>query len=376
MIKLDLTNIVSAPDDWSEIFDYHEDIDTLENALEQYKGIKKIILVGNGGAITSYDAYYNALVPKTASETVWTMEPDYLEKVRKESPIEDTIIVAASKGGNTLGQIEALLYFADYKVIVITTPHEGTLSQIAQRMNWQVISHPPIRGRFSGGTSCAFVPAILAGMNARLIQSGIEVGHELKDEAYSLSKYMYDLEQKGYGEVFIPIYSSFLRGFQNLIIQLMHESVCKGGKGQTFYAALSPESQHHTNQRLFGGKKNVIGLFVTVKHPWSKRAIEIPDTIKNTKYKDTDLEVIDGYDYQDALRAEYLGTKGDADENEIPNVTLEIDKITPESIGELVGFWHLVAFYSSRLREVNPFDQPAVLRSKDITLSEILKNRG
>ncbi len=242
-------------------------------------------------------------------------------------------------------------------------------------MDWEIIPHPPVGGRFSGGTSSAFAPCEIAGIDAKKIQAGLEDGYKLKDLAYSLSKYYFDLEKRGYSEVYIPIYSEALRAFQNMIIQLMHESVCKNGEGQTFYTGLSPEAQHHTNQRFLGGKKSVVGTFIIVKNAINEISISLDEKIKNLPYKSGNLSVIDGLSLQTGLLAEYHGTKLDADEKNVPNVTIELDRICEQSIGELLSFWHLVAFYSALIRGVNPFDQPAVERSKDITLEEITSTK-
>lgn len=372
MIKIDLKEIKKAPDNWSEIFDYAEDLKTLRKQVDALGSYKNIIVVGNGGSITSYDAYYNALLPEVDSETIWTMDPALLERTRNKFVREDTVVVAVSKSGNTLGQIESLLYFIDYKVVVVTNPDKGTLSEIAKKFNWTVIPHPPVGGRFSGGTSSTFVAAALAQMNVERIQEGINDGYEnLRDQAFSLSEYYFNLEKEGYSEVYVTCYAEKLKGFENLIVQLMHESVCKDGSGQTFYFAMGPEAQHHTNQRFLGGKNNVIGTFV-VANSDSKLEIRVPQEIKKLDYKGSDLGAINNIRYQDALSAEYLGTKGDADEKSVPNVTIELAVVDEYAVGELVSFWHLVAFYSSILRGVDPFDQPAVERSKDITLKILL----
>jgi glucose-6-phosphate isomerase len=373
MIKIDLKDISKAPEDWSDVFDYREDISVLEEQIEDFKKFENIIVIGNGGSITSYDAYYGALGSARGSATVWTMEPDYLKSVRDKYGKDNTVVVVISKSGNTLGLIESLMYFVDYSVIAVTNPDDGSLCEIAKKMDWKIIPHPAIGGRFSGGTSSAFVPSLLAGLDVRAIQEGIAGGYSLKNMAYSLSKYYFDLEKDGYNEIFVPIYSQRLKDFQNMIVQLMHESACKDGKGQTFYCSLAPESQHHTNQRFIGGKKNVIGTFIVVKKSSHESKIQVPQELSEINYKGENLSVINGINYQDALRAEYIGTKTDADEKQIPNVTIEIDEISPQSVGELLSFWHLVAFYSSVLRGVNPFDQPAVENSKNITLNEIKK---
>jgi glucose-6-phosphate isomerase len=375
MLKIDLKNMKQAPSDWSEVFDYRENIDKLNLQLEEFKNYKKLIVIGNGGSITSYDAYYGAINPQKKSATVWTMEPDYINNIQKDFSPEDTIVIAISKSGNTLGLIEALCAFNNYKTLVVTSPESGTLSEIANIMGWKIIPHPPVGGRFSGGTSSAFTPCKIAGIDTKKIQAGLEDGYKLKDLAYSLSKYYFDLEKQGYNEVYIPIYSNSLRAFQNMIIQLMHESVCKNSKGQTFYTALSPEAQHHTNQRFLGGKKNVIGTFIIVKNPTNKITISLDEKIKNLSYKSGNLNSIDGLNLQAGLLAEYHGTKLDADEKNVPNVTIELDEICEQSAGELLAFWHLVAFYSALIRGVNPFDQPAVERSKNITFEEITKKK-
>lgn len=358
-------------DGWNDVFEYREDLSKLKDEVNKVvEGVKNVISVGNGGSITSFDAYYHALPPKADAVSVWTMDPFYLKKVKERFDPKDTVVLAVSKSGNTLGQIESLLYFTDYPIICVTNPNEGTLQEIARKMDWSIIEHPPVGGRFSGGTSSTFVPALICGLDVEKIQQGIIDGYKMKDEAYSLSKYYFDKEKDGYNEIYVTCYAEALAGFENLIVQLMHESACKDGKGQTVYFAMGPEAQHHTNQRFLGGKPNVIGTFIVEKATETEQ-ISVPEKIIDIDYKGGKLSVIDGLDYSKALYAEYLGTLGDAQEKNVPNVTIELDRIDERSVGTLVSFWHLVAFYSSLLRDVNPFDQPAVERSKNITLDII-----
>ena len=373
MISLDIEVEKARIDEWSEIFDYREDLEKLQRALNKSGSFERVVVVGNGGSITSYDAYFWALSLQNNSKTVWTMDPSLLSWTAKEFPNDGkTVVVAVSKSGNTLGQIESLLYFKEYPVIVVTDPENGTLSQIAKVLGWTMVVHPPVGGRFSGGTSSAFVPSCLAGIGVDKIQQGIVNGYEQRDLAYSLANFYFEKEKEGFDEVYVNCYSEQLAGFGNLIIQLMHESVCKDGKGQTFYFAMGPESQHHTNQRFIGGKKNVIGTFIVAEKNESDQKQVVPENIKDIDYKSSKLSFLSNVTYQEALHAEYQGTKEDADKNDVPNVTIALDRVSEESVGRLVAFWHLVAFYSAILRGVNPFDQPAVENSKNITL-DILK---
>lgn len=376
MISLDVLGEEKISGDWSEVFEYREDLESLKNKLDKLGKFEKIIVVGNGGSITSYDAYFWALCEKNNSKTIWTMDPDVLSWTRDEFKNDGkTVVVAVSKSGNTLGQIESLLFFKGYPTVVVTNPEEGALSDIAKKLHWTIIPHPPVGGRFSGGTSSAFVPAYLNSMDVDKIQKGIIDGYKLKQEAFNLASFYFNLESKGYNEVYITCYSEKLSAFENLIIQLMHESVCKEGKGQTFYFAMGPEAQHHTNQRFLGGKRNVIGTFIVAKGSNENLNQKIDETLKGIDVRGDSLEILDGISYQKALNAEYLGTKRDADSLKIPNATVSIDRISEQSVGEMVSFWHMVAFYSAILRDVDPFDQPAVENSKKITL-EILKSHS
>lgn len=376
MIRINLENLSDPPQTWSDVFDYVEDIEKLKEEVNKITSTpRNVIAVGNGGSITSFDAFYHALNPAKSAQSVWSMDPKFLKKVRSKFSPEDTVVVAVSKSGNTLGQIEALMYFKDFPIICVTNSSQGTLSEIAKKMNWHIVEHPSVGGRFSGGTSSTLVSALICGIDIDKLQQGIKNGYSLRKEAFSLAEYYFELEKEGYGEIYITCYSEAMAGFENLIIQLMHESVCKDGKGQTVYFSMGPEAQHHTNQRFIGGKKNVIGTFIVEENKNDGAKIEVPTELQDIDYKGDQLSIINNLPYQKALEAEYMGTKKDADAKSIPNVTITIDEINESTIGQMVSFWHLVAFYSSVLRDVDPFDQPAVEDSKNITLN-IIKNNS
>jgi glucose-6-phosphate isomerase len=148
----------------------------------------------------------------------------------------------------------------------------------------------------------------------------------------------------------------------------MHESVCKKGKGQTILCPEAPEWHHHTTQRFFGGRKNVLGLFVTVDNQKdNETTVDIPLSVSKIKVRDGILADIDKVHYASALNYEFQGTYQDATKKKIPCANIRLDKISPFSIGEFIAFWHYTAVYSSLLRDVDPFDQPQVESSKEIS---------
>ncbi len=368
----DLKIFDDVPEDWSQFFDFREDLGYLKREAAKIDfEFENVVVIGNGGSITSFNAY--SICTSKNTFIINSMDPALLRKVKSQCKIDNTVVVAVSKSGNTLGVIEALMDFTGYKIVVVTEGEEGTLRQIANKMNWQIVEHPNISGRYSGATAAGLFPAVIAGCKIDEIAAGISSGYKYKKEAWSLAKYYFDLEHKGFVEVYVSAYSWILSDFRTLIVQLMHESVCKNGRGQTFYFSEAPECQHHTNQRFFGGRKNVIGTFITVKTWHDDKKISVPAEIADLNIKGLELKKLDDISYQQALLAEYQGTKTEADRLKIPNITIELPEITNETVGELLSFWQLVAFYSAILRNVNPFDEPAVTNSKNITIEEIKK---
>jgi glucose-6-phosphate isomerase len=180
--------------------------------------------------------------------------------------------------------------------------------------------------------------------------------------ALSLAK----LEKAGYTELFLSIYSKKLSDFAELIIQLYHESVCKNGIGQLIYGSEAPENQHHTLQRLISGRKNSIGFFINVKNPKHSEDLkfEVEENLKDIKCRNIVLGNLNGISLAEIFSAEFQGTWQDVIDNNIPAINLEIEEITPHSIGELMAFFYYTTFYSALLRGVNPCDQPGVEKSK------------
>jgi len=227
-------------------------------------------------------------------------------------------------------------------------------------------------------TASAYAPALFLDLDVEKIDAGLRNIYKLchpsvpveQNPALRLASCFYLLEQRGFFEIFCPVYSSRLKGFSLFIMQIIHETVGKKGKGQTIYAADAPESQHHTNQRFFGGHKNVIGLFVRVgNQDDSVMKVHVPEDLLHVQIRDGTLKDIDNIPYSKAFEFEFQGTYQEAVANKIPVAALVLDRVTPSSVGEFLGFWHYVAVYSAMLRGVDPFDQPQVESSKEISFS-------
>lgn len=355
----------------------HEpELEEIEKISKEWN-VNNIIIIGNGGSVNNTRAFYGCLGSLKNVYFVMTMEPYELKRIAGKCSPEDSVVVAVSKSGTTVGVIEALMYFIkhDYRVVGITQK-KGALSEICNKKGYQVIEHPEVGGRFSARTACAYFPAALMGMDIRKIEDGFKSFYEKAkapdNPALEFSLILYELEKKGIADVFLPVYSTRLSAFLPIIIQLMHESFGKDGKGLSFFGDMAPESQHHTNQRLFGGKENISALFMQTSEEDDEKIL-VPDELKDIKLKSETLRILDQIKYSKALEFEFEGTYRDAAEKNIPVGCLSLERVDEKGAGEFMGFWQYVAVYSAWLRGVNPYDQPQVEASKNLSF-ELRKN--
>ncbi len=361
--------------DTPDFAEYKPDIDAIKTAKEEEHNFDNLVVIGNGGSITSFRAYLYAFFPETDVDVrlVTTMDPDYLNRLSRELDSEKTLVMPISKSGDTVGVIESLIYFMarDYPVFAVTSDNGGALKQIVEREDLGWIRHPDIGGRFSGATETALVPAAFAGMPIDEIRKGAEEMYEKLspkkqyNSALNVASAFYDAEKKGYENLFAGFYSTRMFGFYPLFVQLMHETVCKNRKGQTVSGDLGPEFQHHTNQRIFGGKKDVLPVFFRTENH-EEEVMRIPEELKEIDLRGRRLGLLDGRTYQEALESEYYGVKDALDEEKIPSIDLTFTELSHEAAGKLVAFIQYVAVYSAWLRDVDPFTQPDVENSKKL----------
>lgn len=364
-----------------EFAEYQPDLEEIEQKAENHD-YSNLVVVGNGGSITSFRGYLYAFLDEVDVDVrlVTTMDPDYLNRLSSELDPEETLVMPISKSGETIGVIESLMYFVkrDYPVFAVTSDNDGALKNIVERRDYDWIEHPDIGGRFSGLTETGLVPAAFAGIDVREIRKGAEEMYEKLspqnqyNPALNLASALYDSEQRGYEQVFTPFYSTRLFGFYPLLVQLMHETVCKEGEGQTFFGDLGPECQHHTNQRVFGGEKNVLTMFFR-SDAHEHEEIQVPDDLGDIDVRGKDLGELNGKTLQESLKSEFQGVKNAMDDEDMPNITLNITSVSHENIGKLVALLQYLAVYSAWLREVEPFNQPDVEKSKEIGFEERFK---
>ncbi len=363
---------------------YSPDLEEIRKLKEKYKDKKNIIVEGNGGSISNFRGIFQALGDKENKNVfiLDTEDSDYIKYLKNKCPKEDMLVILTSKSGTRIQVLANYFVFQNYPILTITQDNDGALNQIRKIKNLAVSFHPEISGRYSGLTECAITPAEIVGIDTKdIIKGGKEMykicepQSDLKNNpALQLALTLDKLEEVGYIELFLSIYSKKLSGFFELIKQLFHESVCKNELGQTIYGGEAPENQHHTLQRLISGRKNSLGLFITIKN-FSKTdrenelkfssTLKIPNDLKNIKCRNIILENLNNISLDKIIKAEFQGTWQDVIDNNIPAIHLELEEISPYTIGQFMAFFQYTSFYSALLRGVNPCDQPGVEKSKE-----------
>jgi glucose-6-phosphate isomerase len=363
-----------------EFVKYVPDFESINKLAAEYQKYQNILVIGHGGSVTSSYGFYHALIEQAKKKAYFlsTVDPDYIYELKQKLNPENTLVIAISKSGETVTQIEAAMQFTDYPWLVITGK-SSPFRAIGEKLNAKIVMHPPIGGRYTGLTEVGLIPAALAGLDVKALYEGARKFYYqyTKDNlAWRAASIFYQLEQQGFVDVFMPFYSHNLFPMSNLIVQLCHESFGKGGKGQTYFAHEAPESQHHTNQRFFGGKKNIAGFFTgseTFLHP-SITAYQ--PSVHSVQIKTRHLADINKIPLEKSLEFELQGTMEDARIQGIPLAHLSVAGFNPLEIGSLVAFWQLYAVYSSALRGVDPFNQPQVESSKNISFNKRLQYKG
>jgi len=359
---------------------YEPDFALMEKYAKDFQHFKNIVIIAHGGSITTFLGYYNAFKEIATKKAYFlsTTDPDYIFELKQQLKLEETLVIAISKSGETTTQIEALMEFANYPMLVITG-ETGTLREIGEKLHAHFAPHPPIGGRYTGLTEVALLPAALCGLDVKALFKGAQKmysQYETTNDAWRAASTLYQLEEDGYVDVFMPFYTHNLFPMSNLIVQLCHESFGKAGRGQTYFAHEAPESQHHTNQRFFGGQKNMCAIFTTLENFNHKTKNVFPPSVHSVTMKGHHLADISGIPLEESMCFEAEGTMDDAKVNGIPFIHLSVGALIPEEIGELVAFWQLYAVYGSVLRSVDPFDQPQVENSKVLSFNKRLGYKG
>ncbi len=263
---------------------------------------------------------------------------------------------------------------------VTTDPTDGWLREFAEREGLVTFDVPKnVGGRFSVFTPVGLFPAAVVGVDVASLLSGAARMDErckaakLTDNPAYINAAIHYLcdTRKGMNICVMMSYSYHLRKIAAWFRQLWAESLGKkqllSGEirhtGQTPVAALGVTDQHSQLQLYMEGPRDKIVTFLVVKDfgdqveiPWS---LPEADRLSTVRYRTL----------SDLMETERLGTQLALTRAGVPNITVEIARVEPYTVGQLLYMFEVQTAMAGKLYRVKTFDQPGVDELKRVTRS-------
>jgi glucose-6-phosphate isomerase len=302
--------------------------------------------------------------------------------------IERTLFVVISKSGGTAetmaqylvirDQVERQRLSARDHIVFVTDPGKGALRALAQAQGIPAVDIPAnVGGRFSVLSPVGVLPAALIGINTTNLLAGAAhmiarcTREELRDNPagiFATLQFLADSKLGKHVHVLMP-YSDSLRDIAGWFVQLWAESLGKERLrakkrehvGPTPLAALGATDQHSQVQLFMEGPQDKTVTFISV--PRRTGDVEIPKLHTDV----SELAYLGGHTLGDVLDIERRATAGALARRGRPNMTIELDEISPASIGALFMVLEAATIYAGALYGVNPLDQPGVELGKQFT---------
>jgi glucose-6-phosphate isomerase len=259
-----------------------------------------------------------------------------------------------------------------------TDPESGILRQIADQEGVPTLEVPPnVGGRFSVLSSVGLLPAAVVGIEIMEVLDGAGAMAErcrtrvLKDNPAGLLAtllHQADTVQGAPIHVLMP-YSDRLRSFAAWFQQLWGESLGKARSregqtvnvGPTPLPALGATDQHSLLQLLMEGPRDKVVLFMGVDS--CSDPVEIPEI----RQEFPTLSYLGGHSLAELLDTERRSTMEALRQQGRPNLSIQLDDLTPRAMGELFMLFQIATVYAGALYGIDPLNQPGVELSKKLT---------
>ena len=344
------------------------------------------LIIGIGGSALGPQFVADALGSPTEDKLPLhffdNTDPDGIDRTLAvlDGELDRTLAVVISKSGGTPetrnGMLEAQAAYrtagVDFARHAIAITGAGSkLEQVAESEGW--LAKLPmwdwVGGRTSELAAVGLLPAALQGLDIDRILAGaaaMDAATRSKETAKNpaaLLALMWYHATAGTGakDMVILPYKDRLMLFSKYLQQLVMESLGKeldlDGKtvnqGIAVYGNKGSTDQHAYVQQLREGVHNFFVTFIEV-------------------LKDRDgasIEVEPGTTSGDFLQGLYLGTRDALYEKGRQSITITINEVTPEAVGQLIAlFERAVGFYAS-LVNINAYHQPGVEAGKKAAAS-------
>ncbi len=263
-------------------------------------------------------------------------------------------------------------------VIVTTDPERGALREIAEREGLAALPIPPgVGGRFSVLSAVGLLPASLVGIDIEALAAGArDMDERCRTDRLSgnpaglFAALQYLADTRAGAPIHVMMaYSDRLYGVADWFRQLWAESLGKrlavDGRevfsGPTPVKALGVTDQHSQIQLYMEGPYDKTVCFLTA-------ARLDPDLRIPGGYPDLGaLGYLGGHTLGELLDAERRATASALTRHGRMNMTIELPRIGPYEIGQLLMMLQIATVYAGAFYGVDPLDQPGVELGKRLT---------
>src|SRR5699024_4177409 len=245
------------------------------------------------------------------------------------------------------------------RIICTTSREGGALNKLIEERHYQKFIIPDdVGGRFSVLTPVGLLPIAVAGIDIRTLFYQAVAEYEALEKnpqellAYAAVKHA--LYQKGKKIDLLATFEPQLEGLCGWLQQLLGESEGKAEKGMFPAKSVYSTDLHSLGQFVQQGSRTMMETFITVER--GKESV----TVAKQEGNHDGLNYLAGQSFKDINSRALEGTRQAHYEGGVPCVTVTLDRLNEQNIGEFIYFYELfTATYCYALR-VNPFDQPGV----------------
>lgn len=350
----------------------------IQNLAERInQRFKKVVVLGVGGSSLGSKTL-TAITKNSAGKIIFMESIDScsITKNLENLDLKNTLFLVVSKSGETIETIcQTLIIIEKFKqnkiadfsknFIFITQDQQNSIAKIALEIAAEIYSHPQnVGGRFSYLTIVGLLPAAICGLNIFAIRNGAQQVLEnfINQEACQnyitqISAQQLSLFNQGFGNNVIMPYIDGLKDFTDWYRQLWAESLGKNGFGSTPITSMGTVDQHSQLQLYLDGPKDKFFTFITNQNPKNDFTItDLPHC--PTPFGGKNLNKI--------VQVEQNSTIEILARQNLPIRILELNQLDETTLSALMMQMFLEAILIAKVKNINPFDQPAVELRKDL----------
>ena len=323
------------------------------------------------------------------------VDPDTVRDLLSHVDIRRTLFNVVSKSGTTAETMALYLVLEGLLIdevgpdrarghfLFTTDPTDGPLRAIAEGEGIPSLPVPAnVGGRFSVLSPVGLLPAAVAGIDTAALLAGAARADDrcrtpvLRENPAGL---MATLLHAAHGEsgasihVLMP-YSNRLRSFTSWFQQLWAESLGKANDlagntvhtGPTPLRAVGVTDQHSQVQLFMEGPRDKVVVFLAITGAAGTGGVEDLE-IAGHRSGMASVGYLGGHGLGELLDAERRATAEALRRRGRPSMTIEMEALDAESLGELFMLMSIATVYAGALYGVNPLDQPGVELGKELT---------